>query len=102
MRDFIYVDDVIRAIIKILKNKKTTGEIINIGSGKPVSVKKTITTICKIVGGGNPKFGKIDFRNDEILELYPNISKAKKLLKWKPKISFYSGITKTINHFKQF
>lgn len=101
LRDFIYVEDVISAIIKILSNKKVTGEIVNIGSGKAVSVKKTITTICKLVGGGNPVFGKINLRNDEILELYPNISKAKKILKWKPKINFYSGIMKTINSLKK-
>ena len=34
LRDFIYVDDVIKAIIKALKNKNMSGEIINIGSGK--------------------------------------------------------------------
>ena len=102
LRDFIYVDDVIKAIIKALKNKNTSGEIINIGSGKPTTIKKTIISICKLAGGGNPQFGKIDFRKDEILELYPNISKAKKFLKWKPKVSLYSGIVKTISYFKRF
>ena len=55
-----------------------------------------------MAGGGNPQFGKIDFRKDEILELYPNISKAKKFLKWKPKVSLYRGIVKTISYFKDF
>ena len=38
LRDFIYVEDVINAIIKILKSKTVKGEIINIGSGKPLTV----------------------------------------------------------------
>ena len=101
LRDFIYVDDVIEAIIKILKNKNASGQIINIGSGKAISVKKTINTICKLAEGGRPIFGKINLRKDEIIKLYPNISKAKKILKWKPKVSFNSGILKTIKYFKK-
>lgn len=101
LRDFIYVDDLIEAIIKVLKNKNVSGQIINIGSGKPISIKKVVLKICKLTGGGNPKFGKIYFRNDEILKLYPDISKAKKLLKWQPKVSFNRGILKTIKVFKK-
>ena len=99
-RDFIYIDDVVAAIIKVLKNKNISGEIINIGSGKPVSIKKIILTICNTVLGGKPKFGKIKFRKDEILNLYPNIEKAKKLLKWEPKINLKIGLKKTIKYYK--
>ncbi len=100
-RDFIYIDDVISAIIAILKNKNTKGEIINIGSGKPIKIKKLILKICKIIGSGKPNFGKIKLRKDEINKLYPNILKAKKLLKWKPKIDLNLGLKKTINIYKK-
>ncbi len=99
-RDFIYIDDVVAAIIKVLRNKNILGEIINIGSGKPISIKKIILTICNTVLGGKPKFGKIKFRKDEILNLYPNIKKAKKLLKWEPKINLKIGLKKTIKYYK--
>lgn len=101
LRDFLHVDDAVRAIIKSLKNKKVSGEIINIGSGKPLKIKSTILRICKLVGFGKPKFGRIKFRKDEIMSLYPSIHKAKKLLKWKPKIKFNSGLTQTINYYKK-
>ena len=101
LRDLLHVDDAVRAIIKSLKNKKVSGEIINIGSGKPLKIKNIILRICKLVGFGKPKFGKIKFRKDEIMSLYPNINKAKKLLKWKPKIKFNSGLTQTINYYKK-
>ena len=65
-RDFTYIDDVVEAIIKTLKNKETSGQIINIGQGKPVLVKKVIKKICKILDSGRPQFGKIKFRKDEI------------------------------------
>ena len=40
--------------ISLLKNKNTKGEIINIGSGKPIKIKKLILKICKIIGSGKP------------------------------------------------
>ena len=78
LRDFIYIDDVINAIIKTLKNSKSSGEIINIGSGKPISIKKVIIKICSLINSGKPLFGKVKSRNDEIMKLYPNVNKAKK------------------------
>jgi len=44
-RDFLFVDDLIKAIFKCFNNKKSIGEIINIGSGKPHNVKKVILFI---------------------------------------------------------
>ncbi len=99
-RDFTYIDDVVVAILKLLKSKKTNGEIINIGSGKPVRVRTLIKKICQIVGSGKPVFGNIKMRKDETMVLYPNIHKAKKILKWKPKISLNAGLQKTIKYYK--
>ena len=86
---------------KSLKNKKAIGQIINIGSGKPRKIKNIINNIKKIANGGHPQFGKIKLRKDEILKLYPNINKAKKLIKWKPKISFKKGLKSTIKYYNE-
>ena len=99
-RDFIYIDDVINAILKILKNRKTNGEIINIGTNEPVRIKDLIIRICSLVGSGKPIFGKIKLRKDEINSLYPNINKAHKILKWRPKISLNNGLKRTIKYYK--
>lgn len=99
IRDFIHVSDVVRSIIKVLKHKKSKGQIFNIGSGKQIKVKEIINKICKIVGSGEPKFGKIKIRKDEISKLYPSINKAKKILKWKPIIELDDGLKKTINYY---
>ena len=100
LRDFTYIDDVIEAIIKTLKNRESSGQIINIGQGKPVSIKRVINKICELLNSGKPQFGKIDLRKDEIMKLYPNILKAKKILNWKPRISLENGLKKTIKFFQ--
>ncbi len=99
-RDFIFIDDVIRAILKTLKNKNTNGEIINIGSSKPIKIKSLINKICLLVGTGKPIFGKVKMRKDEILHLYPNINKAKKILNWQPKTNLNAGLKKTIKYYR--
>ena len=100
-RDFIHVNDLVNAIYKILIIKKTNGQIINIGSGKPIKIKNIILKIIGLCKGGRPQFGQIKLRKEENLKTYPNINKAKKLLKWKPKISFNKGIAMTINSYEK-
>jgi len=100
IRDFCFIDDIIKAIFLALKSNKANGEILNIGSGQPQKIKNIIKTICKIVGGGKPQFGKIKYRKDENMKLYPDINKAYKILNWRPKINFKKGIKIVINSFK--
>jgi len=100
LRDFVHVEDIVVAIIKSIDNKRAKGEIINIGSGKPKKIKNIINFLVNRLKGGKPLFGKIKLRKDEILKIYPDISKAKKILKWRPKINFTKGLINTITHYK--
>ena len=99
IRDFCYIDDVVQAIFLALKSKKSNGEIFNIGSGNPLKIKKAINIIKKKIGKGHPEFGKLKYRKNESMKLYPNIKKAKIKLKWKPKFSFDDGIRNVIQTF---
>ena len=99
-RDFIYIDDVVSVIIKSLKSN-IVGEIFNIGTGKPKQIKFIIKKINKLINKGLPNYGKIKMRKDEIMKLYPNISKAKRKLNWYPKTSFENGLKKTINYYQK-
>ena len=98
-RDFLYIDDLIDLIFKVLKNKNVKGEIINAGSGEPIKVKNLIELIKEFSNGGEPEYGKLDMRKDEILNMYPSIKKAEKLLNWKPKTSIKKGLKKTIKFY---
>jgi nucleoside-diphosphate-sugar epimerase len=89
------------SIIKSLTNKNARGQIINIGSGKPRIIKNVIKYIKKLSKGGNPLFGKIKLRKDEILKAYPDINKAKNKINWRPNISFKEGLRITIGSYKQ-
>jgi len=101
-RDFLYIDDAIESILKCMQSKNIKGEIFNIGSGKPKKIKKIIHLINNKIKLGKPLFGKIKMRKDEIKNLYPNISKAKQKINWRPKIKLDEGIIKTINYYKKY
>ena len=100
VRDFIYIKDLVDLIYKCLRVKDLDGNIFNVGSGGQKIVKNVINSIIKKTSGGKPKFGKIKLRKDEPLKLYPDISKIKKYLNWKPKISFDKGLDKTIKYYR--
>jgi UDP-glucose 4-epimerase len=92
-RDFIYVDDVIKANILAMKSKKVgKGEIINISSGKSYS----INYIAKLIGG---KKVYLSARKGEIKHALGDNSLAKKLLGWKPTISLEEGIEKLLYYY---
>ena len=100
-RDFTYVDDITRAIILILSSKKTNNQIINLGYGRPIKVVEVIKLINKTINKGKPIFGKIKIRKDENLSSFPNVSKAKKIVRWKARTGLLKGLKETIRFYKK-
>jgi len=100
-RDFLYIDDLIRLLYRIMvsKKKKIKGKIFNVGFGRPVQVKKVIKKICQIVKSGKPFYGKVKLRKEEQNILYPDIKKISTIFKWKPKIGIDEGLKKTIKSY---
>ena len=98
--DFCFVDDVVNAIFKAFYSRRAVGKIFNIGSGKPTQIKKVIKQTVNSIGSGKPLFGKIKYKKNSNMKLYPNITSAKKILKWKPKLNFVKGLNLTINSYR--
>lgn len=96
-RDFIFVDDVASASIFLMQNYNNT-DIINIGSGKSVSIKELAYIIKKIVGYK----GKLIFdvsQPDGMPNKLLDITKSGKV-GWKPEITLEQGLSKTYEWFK--
>lgn len=100
-RDFLYIDDLIELLIKIIKTKKIKSDVYNVGCGRAVAVKNVIEKINLIIKRGKPNFGGIIMRKDEVMSLYPNIKKIKKTFNWNPKTSMFKGLRKTINYYEK-
>ena len=96
LRDYVYVKDVVSANIKSLT--KGNNEVINIGTNKTTSVTKLATELSKIIGYKNKPVFKPK-RNGELFKSFLNISKAKKILGWQPKVDIVKGLKNTVEYF---
>jgi|TARA_B100001079_G_scaffold38143_1_gene29508 dTDP-glucose 4,6-dehydratase len=102
IRDFLFVDDLLILIDKVIKKKQCKEIIFNVGSGKPIKLKNLVNKINSLIKTGKPNFGKIKIRKDEQKKLFPNISKVKSTFSWKPKYNYEHGLKKTIKFYKNY
>ena len=96
LRDFLYVDDLAEGILFLTK-KYNSSEIINLGSGTEISIKKLAVLISKIIG-----FKGIIIYNNKYPDGTPrkilDITKVKKL-GWRPKHTLEKGLQKTVEWY---
>ena len=87
VRDFCYIDDIVEGVLMTFSNNSVNGEVVNLASGKPIKIREVIDMVSKLIGNGEPSYGQIEYRSGENMTLFADISKAKKLMNWEPKIS---------------
>jgi nucleoside-diphosphate-sugar epimerase len=99
VRDFLYVGDVVKALVLTAKNTSSYGETMNVCSGKgtklsqlAAAVNTVMKTKAKIV------LGAIPYRDNEVWEMIGDNSKIKKIIGFEPKISIDKGIEIVINN----
>ena len=94
-RDFTFVDDVVNAFIEML-DTNIKNEIFNVGSGKTYSVNTLINLL------GSNKIVNIPKRPGEPDCTFADISKILKKTKWKPKVSFETGVKRLLESIHEF
>lgn len=96
-RDFIYIDDVINALITIAGNIKKNyySEAFNIASGKKTTIKELAYLTKKLFDiSVKPQFGNMKNRQWDLKDWYGNPGKMNKVFSWKAKISLKEGLKK--------
>ncbi len=101
IRDFMYIDDFTRLLKKIFLIKKPLKGIYNVGSGKPIKVKKILNQIEKIIKNGKVNYNIIKMKKSETQKSYPDIKKIKKVFKWKSNTNLAKGLKKTIDFYEK-
>jgi UDP-glucuronate decarboxylase len=100
-RSFCYVLDTCDALVRILKNKQTSGRVINIGNPSEVSILEAAKIVLNITGSKS----KIVFTkrgDDDPERRCPSIELAKKMLCWRPKTPLIEGLRNTVSWVKYF
>ena len=101
-RDYIYIEDIVKAIIKAANKPNIGGEIFQIATSRETSVLELKDVIIKKIKKYSNKSVKIFYSSSikgEIKRNYSDTSKAKKILNWEAKTILDKGIDKTIKYF---
>lgn len=99
-RSFCYVSDLVSGLLKTMESNKISGETINLGNPEEYQIiflAKLIKKMCQ----SKSKLVFQPLPDDDPQRRRPDISKAKKILNWSPKINLKQGLAKTIAYFRQ-
>ncbi len=105
-RCFTYISDGIDGIMRLAHKKEAEGEAFNIGTDHEVTMLELAQAMKKI-GNFKSEIIMVPAKKiygsgyEDIFRRVPNINKAKKMLGFKPKVSFEAGLKKTIDWFKK-
>jgi UDP-glucose 4-epimerase len=97
-RDYIYVGDTTRAAIDIYNNNSTRGKILNIGTGKEVSIAYIVKRISEIMGYKG-EISHLSERPGDIERHVADISLAKRLINFEPTVTFDEAIDRTVRYY---
>lgn len=91
MRDFVSVHDIVRANMLAMERRESDGEVINIGCGKPISIRSVAEILAKALGRPFDPVITNRYRAGDIRNCYADITKARELLGYEPRVSYEEG-----------
>lgn len=99
-RSFLYVDDIIEGIIRLMNTKEDFTGPVNIGNPDELNILELAHKILKLTRSKS-KIIHLPLPKDDPIQRQPNIELAKKELNWQPTIPLQEGLIKTVNYFKK-
>lgn len=99
-RSFTYVTDEVEGILRLAAVGEARGEVVNIGNNRETSILELARTIRELTGSSS----EIAFHplpQDDPQRRAPDISRARKLLNWEPRVSLTQGLEKTIAWYRE-
>lgn len=98
VRDYVYIEDVVDAYLKFLNLSYLNCDIINIGSGNQTKLQEVVEIVqCKTSSSIIASWGSIDQVRNEPQIWKADISLAKEMLNWSPKITIEEGLQNTVD-----
>lgn len=102
-RDFNFVENLVDAFILAAEKPEAIGEVINIGSGREISIRALTELIHGMTGSRSKlRIGAIPHRPTEIWRMAASNEKAGRLLGWESQISLEKGLELTIEWYRRF
>jgi UDP-glucose 4-epimerase len=99
-RDFVYIDDVINAIVLALDSDSSVNEVINVCTGKPTTINE-LAQITKEIAGRDTQITYGRPRKGDLYHNYGDPTKAEKMIGFKAEIGLREGLKRLINEIRQ-
>lgn len=100
-RDFTYVKDTAKGILKASENDELVGQIINIAFGKERSINEVAQIVLKELGKENLEIVYQEERPGDVMRHYADVSKAKKMLNYEAKTPLEKGVKEYVKWLKK-
>ncbi|MDX6501677.1 MAG: hypothetical protein QOG23_4937 [Blastocatellia bacterium] len=103
-RDLNYVGDTVEGFIKAAESSKAVGEVINLGTGREISIGELAATILRTMGKDLQVITdseRVRPGGSEVERLCADANKARELLGWEPKHSLEEGLTRTVEWIRE-
>ena len=91
MRDFVSIHDIVQANLLALERPESDGEVINVGCGKPITIRRVAELLAEALGKPLAPVITNKFRAGDIRHCYADISKARRLLGYEPRVTHEEG-----------
>ncbi len=92
MRDFVSVHDIVRANMLAMDRSESNDKVINIGCGKPITIRRVAEILCKALGREDlPPIISNKYRAGDIRHCYADLSEAHRLLGYQPQVTHEEG-----------
>lgn len=100
LKDFLYIDDFIELLVKLIYDEKKETNLYNVASGTPITIKQILDLIIQILGKNNLTINYDTTKPTMIPIRKINIDKVQKETNWYPKVSMKEGLKNTISWYK--
>lgn len=97
-RSFCYVTDQVEGLLKLAEQTRANGLVVNIGNEQETTIIELANRVLELTGS-NSEISYSPLPEDDPLRRRPDISRAKELLGWAPRVSLDEGLAKTIEWF---
>jgi dTDP-L-rhamnose 4-epimerase len=101
MRDFVSVHDVVAANLLAMTSDKANGHALNVGSGMPVSIQEVADSLSRALKIYVPCEITGKYRAGDIRHCFGDVSKARELLGYEPKVNFDQGIREMVDWLRE-
>jgi UDP-glucose 4-epimerase len=102
LRDYTYVDDVVRAFLLAGATDSTNGHVLNLGGLRPISHLDLVQTLIGAAGSGSYRL--VDFpakrKRIDIGDAYSSYERATQLLGWQPTVDLADGLKMTVEYYR--